>query len=213
MDQPDHQTITQLLLDWSKGDRLAMEQLIPMVYAELHRIAERSLRREAESHTLQPTALVNEAFLKLFDQTRVEWQNRLHFFGVAARLMRRILIDHARKHHASKRCGGAKKIPFDSLLNLSEDQITNTRFDWSDAKYVELLALNDALEELERLDSDKARIVELKYFFGLTVEEIAVALHVSVATVVRQWRAARTFLYHAINKEVLDETDSLETDR
>lgn len=212
MDQPDPQTITQLLLDWSNGQRQALERLLPLVYTELHRIAERSLRREGEGHTLQPTALVNEAFLRLFDQARVEWQNRLHFFGVAANLMRRILIDHARKHHAGKRGGGARKVSIDSLLNLSEEMITNGRFDWSDEKYVELLTLNNALEELEKLDPEKCRIVELKYFFGLTVEEIAVALNVSVATVVRQWRAARAFLYRAINKEVSDGSITLEKD-
>lgn len=212
MDQPDPQTITQLLLDWSKGDRQALESLLPMVYTELHRIAERSLRREGEGHTLQPTALVNEAFLKLFDQTRVEWQNRLHFFGVAANLMRRILIDHARRHHASKRGGGAKKVSVDSLLNLSKEMITEGRFEWSDEKYVELLTLNNALEELEKLDPEKCRIVELKYFFGLTVEETAVALDVSVTTVVRQWRAARAILYRAIKKEVSDGSITLEKD-
>lgn len=212
MDQPDPQTITQLLLDWSNGNRQSLERLLPMVYTELHRIAERSLRREGEGHTLQPTALVNEAFLRLFDQSRVEWQNRLHFFAVAANLMRRILIDHARKHHAGKRGGGARKISIDSLLNLSKEMITDGRLDWSDEKYVELLTINNALEELEKLDPEKCRIVELKYFFGLTVEETAVALDVSVATVVRQWRVARAILYRAINKEVSDGSITLEED-
>lgn len=212
MDQPDPQTITQLLLDWSKGERQALERLIPVVYTELHRIAERSLRREGEGHTLQPTALVNEAFLKLFDQTRVEWQNRLHFFGVAANLMRRILIDHARKHHANKRGGGAKKISIDSLLNLSKEMVTDGRFDWSDEKYVELLTINNALEQLEKLDPQKHSIVALKYFFGFTVEETAAALDVAVATVVRQWRTAKTFLYHEITKEALNGSITLEKD-
>ena len=193
--------VTQLLLAWSSGDAEALDRLIPLVYTELHRIAERSLRREAEGHTLQPTALVNEAFLKLFDQTRVEWQNRLHFFGVAANLMRRILIDHARKHLAGKRGGGVVKVPLESLFNVSESTLATGQLEWSDDKYVELLALNEALEKLEKLDPGKCRVVECRYFFGLTVEETAVALSVSAATVVREWRAARAFLFRALSKK------------
>lgn len=190
--------ITQLLLAWSGGDRQALDRLVPLVYTELHRIAERSLRCEAEGHTLQPTALVNEAFLKLFDQTRVEWQNRLHFFGVAANLMRRILIDHARWHLADKRGGDVVKVPLESLFNIAEDTLPTGRLDWSDDKLVELLSLNEALEQLEKLDPDKCRVVECRYFFGLTVEETAVALDVSAATVVREWRGARAFLHRAL---------------
>ncbi|MGE0885789.1 MAG: sigma-70 family RNA polymerase sigma factor [Blastocatellales bacterium] len=213
MSHVDPRTVTHLLVSWNEGDRGAFDQLIPLVYAELHRIAERSLHQEQEGHTLQPTALVNEAFLKLCDQTRVEWQNRLHFFAVAAKLMRRILLDHARKHHAAKRGGYAKKIPLDSLLNLSEEQITRSGFEWSDEKTLELMALEDALQELEELDPEKCHVVELRYFFGLTVEETADALGVSVPTVVRQWRAARAFLYRSINKqEIHDGETSVETD-
>ena len=190
--------ITQLLLAWSGGNRQALDCLVPLVYTELHRIAERSLRRAAEGHTLQPTALVNEVFLKLFDQTRVEWQNRLHFFGVAANLMRRILIDHARKRLAGKRGGDVVKVPLESLFNVSEDTLATGCLDWSDDKLVELLSLNEALEQLEKLDPDKCRVVECRYFFGLTVEETAVALDVSAATVVREWRGARAFLHRAL---------------
>lgn len=193
--------VTQLLLAWSNGDRQALDRLVPLVNTELHRIAERSLRREADGHTLQPTALVNEAFLKLFDQTRVEWQNRLHFFGVAANLMRRILIDHARKNLAGKRGGDVVKIPLESLFNVSESTLATGQLEWSDDKFVELLALNEALEKLEELDPGKCRVVECRYFFGFSVEETALALGVSAATVVREWRAARAFLYHALAKK------------
>ena len=199
--------ITRFLLAWSDGDRQALERLVPLVYTELHRIAERSLRREGEGHTLQPTALVNEAFLKLFDQTRVEWQNRMHFFGVAANLMRRILIDHARRQLADKRGGDVVKVPLESLFNVSEDTPATGRLDWSDDKLVELLSLNEALEQLEKLDPDKCRVVECRYFFGLTVEETAVALGVSAATVVREWRAARAFLHRALAKQEISHAD------
>lgn len=210
--------LTQLLVAWSNGDKQALDQLIPLVYSELHRIAERSLRREAEGHTLQPTALVNEAFLKLFRQSEVEWQNRLHFYGVAASLMRRILIDHARKSQADKRGGGIVKVPLDSIFNLSESLLSAGTLDWSDEKQVELLALNEALEKLEALDPEKCRVVELRYFFGLTVEETAVALSISTATVVRQWRAARAILYRAIGKKeaayaIGDDPPTLEPDQ
>jgi len=192
--------LTQLLVAWSNGDKQALDQLIPLVYTELHRIAERSLRREAEGHTLQPTALVNEAFLKLIDQTRVEWQNRLHFYSVTARLMRRILIDHTRKHLAGKRGGDVVKVPLESFFNASESTLATGQPEWSDDKFVELLALNEALEKLEELDPDKCRVIECRYFFGLSVEETAVALNVSAATVVREWRAARAFLHRALAK-------------
>ncbi len=209
--------ITQLLLAWSDGDRQALDRLVPLVYTELHRIAARSLRRENEGHTLQPTALVNEAFLKLFDQSRIDWQNRLHFFGVAANLMRRILIDHARRHLADKRGGDVVKVPLESLFNVSEDTLATGRLDWSDDKLVELLSLDEALNKLERLDPDKCRVVECRYFFGLTVEETAAALNVSAATVVREWRGARAFLHRALAKKESshanpNDTATLETD-
>ncbi|MCI0336379.1 MAG: sigma-70 family RNA polymerase sigma factor [Acidobacteria bacterium] len=180
--------ITQLLLAWSDGEREALDKLLPLVYRELKRLAERYLRRERSGHTLQPTALVHEAYLKLIDQKHVRWQNRAHFFGVAAQAMRRILVDHARSFQSEKRGGSETKISFDEGLDLSGERAN------------ELIALDDALKSLAELDPQKSRIVELKYFGGLSLEEIAEALGVSRATVVRQWRLARAWLYSELGK-------------
>lgn len=179
--------MTELLHAWSGGDDQALEKLIPLVYAELHRIAERSLRRMNRGVTLQPTALINEAFIKLIGQDRSQWQNREQFFGVAANLMRRILLDYARKHCAVKRGSGGFKLPLDDSLEISGE------------KAAELIALDDALLSLEKIDPAKSRIVELRYFGGLTVEETAHALDISMTTVGRQWRAARAWLYRELN--------------
>ncbi len=181
------QNVTELLHAWSGGDDQALEKLIPLVYAELHRIAERSLRRMNRGVTLQPTALINEAFIKLIGQDRSQWQNREQFFGVAANLMRRILLDYARKHCAVKRGSGGFKLPLDDSLEISGE------------KAAELIALDDALLSLEKIDPAKSRIVELRYFGGLTVEETAHALDISMTTVGRQWRAARAWLYRELN--------------
>ena len=182
--------VTQLLLKWSNGDREALENLLPLVYKELHQLAARYLRRERSDHTLQATALVHEAYLKLIDQREVRWQNRAHFFGVAAQAMRRILVDHARGHMAAKRGSGGVKISLDD----NEAAIV------SDARAEEMVALDDALNQLSEIDPQKSRIVELRFFGGLSIEETAEVLGVGTATVTRQWRMARAWLYDQVQK-------------
>ena len=181
--------VTQLLLAWREGDESIAERLLPVVYAELHRQAERAMRREGPGHTLQATALVNEAYLRLVDQSRVEWRNRAHFFGVAATVMRRILVDHARARHAAKRGGDVQQ------LTLSE---ADAPVDASDG--VDVLALHEALEHLATLDPVQARLVELRYFTGLTIEETAEALDMSPATVKREWAVARAWLRRELSR-------------
>ncbi len=174
--------ITQLLIDWEKGDQGALEKLMPLVYSELRRLASNYLRRERAEHTLQPTALVNEAYLKLVDQRNAKWQNRAHFFGISAQLMRRILVDHAREHQAVKRGGSQQRISITSVEKLAQEP------------EVDLLALNEALDELARMDPQQSRIVELKFFGGLSIEEIGEVLGISHATVERDWKMARAWL-------------------
>jgi len=175
--------ITQLLIDWGKGDQAALEKLMPLVYSELRRLATNYLRRERGEHTLQPTALVNEAYLKLVDQRNPKWQNRAHFFGISAQLMRRILVDHARQHHAAKRGG------------MGQQRISLTGAEaFAPQPEVDLLALNEALDELGRMDPQQSRIVELKFFGGLSIEEIAEVLGIGHATVERDWKMARAWL-------------------
>jgi RNA polymerase sigma factor (TIGR02999 family) len=175
--------VTQLLVDWSKGDQAALERLMPLVYSELRRLATNYLRRERQGHTLQPTALVNEAYLKLVDQRNAKWQNRAQFFGISAQLMRRILVDHARQHQAAKRGGtDQKRISITSAEKLAQQ----TEFD--------LLALNEALDELTKMDPQQGRIVELKFFGGLSIEETAEVLGIGHATVEREWKTARAWL-------------------
>ena len=178
--------ITELLLAWGRGDRAALDALMPHVYAELRRQAERALRHEPAGHTLQPTALANEAYLRLVDQDRVHWQNRAQFFGVTAQLMRRVLVDHARSRLAAKRGGGARQITLGTA-----DALGAAAPDESD---VDLLALHEALERLGALDPEQARLVELRYFAGLSIEETATMLGVSPATVKREWAVARAWL-------------------
>ena len=175
--------ITQLLVDWEKGDQAAMEKLMPLVYSELRRLATNYLRRERAGHTLQPTALVNEAYLKLVDQRNARWQNRAHFFGIAAQLMRRILVDHARQRKAVKR-GGADQQRLS--ITSAETVIKQPEID--------LLALNEAMDELAQMDPQQGRIVELKFFGGLSIEEIAEVLSIGHATVERDWKMARAWL-------------------
>lgn len=175
--------VTQLLLDWRAGDEIAGERLLPVVYDELRRQAARAMRREGE-HTLQATALVHEAYLRLVDQRRVEWKNRAHFFGIAARVMRRVLVDHARARHAAKRGGGA------TAIALADEG----HADANAPAPLDLLALHDALERLAALDADQARVVELRYFGGLSIEETAEAMGTSPATVKREWAVARAWL-------------------
>ena len=175
--------ITQLLIDWGKGDQAALERLMPLVYSELRRLASNYLRRERIEHTLQPTALVNEAYLKLVDQRDAKWQNRAHFFGISAQLMRRILVDHARQHQALKRGGsGQQRISITSAEKVAKQS------------EVDLLALNEALDELGKMDAQQSRIVELKFFGGLPIEEIAEVLGIGHATVERDWKLARAWL-------------------
>lgn len=182
--------VTQLLLKWSQGDKAAMEELLPMVYRELQKIAHRYLNKERGDHTLQTTALVHEAYLKLIDQTRVQWQNRAHFFGIAAQAMRRILVDNARQRLADKRGAGAEKISID-----------DKEIDISDEKASNLIELDFALKKLAELDPNKSRLVELRYFGGLSLEETAEVLGVSRPTVIRQWRLAKAWLYKEISGE------------
>lgn len=175
--------VTQLLKDWNKGDQSALDKLMPLVYAELRRLANNYLRRERVNHTLQPTALVNEAYMRLVDQRNARWQNRAQFFGVAAQLMRRILVDHARLHQAQKR-GGSDQQRL-SLTNVEHA---------TDKPDIDLLALHEALNELSEVDPQQSRIVELKFFGGLSIEETAEVLGIGHATVERDWKMARAWL-------------------
>ena len=179
--------LTQLLIDWSNGDQSAFDKLMPLIDEELRRLAHRYMSRERAGHTLQTTALVNEAFVRLVNRN-VNWQNRAHFFGIAAQLMRTILVDHARSHACAKRGGGAFKLELDEALVVSQK------------KAAEVIALDDALKELARLDPQQSRIVELRFFGGLTVEETAEVLHLSPATIKREWSTAKAWLYHELSK-------------
>jgi RNA polymerase sigma-70 factor (ECF subfamily) len=181
--------VTQLLVELTEGKTQVLELLLPVVYKELRNLANNYLRRERADHTLQPTALVHEAYLKLVDQKNVQWQNRAHFFGVAANIMRRILVDHARKHKADKRGG-----------EFSKEQLEEALVVVSDEKSVELLALDDALETLAKVDPQKSRIVELRYFGGLSVEETAEVMGISEITVKRHWKMAKAWLYGQISR-------------
>ncbi|HYP28951.1 MAG TPA: sigma-70 family RNA polymerase sigma factor [Blastocatellia bacterium] len=180
--------VTQLLMKWSEGDESALESLLPIIYDNLHRLARSYLRRERPDHTLQATALVNEAYLRLVDQNKIRWQNRAQFFGVAAQLMRRILVDHARAQRADKRGGEGIKLSL-----TAADRIARWR-------NVDLIALDDALKTLAEIDPQQSRIVELKFFGGLTIEETAEILGISHATVERDWSMARAWLRREIKK-------------
>jgi RNA polymerase sigma-70 factor (ECF subfamily) len=175
--------ITQLLIRWSGGDQAALDKLMPLVYSELRRLANNYLRRERQGHTLQPTALVNEAYLRLIDQRTANWQNRAQFYGIAAQLMRRILVDHARQHKAAKRGGSDQQ----RLSITSAERLVRQ-------PEVDLLALHEALEELATLDPQQERIVELRFFGGLSIEETAEVLGIGHATVERDWKMARAWL-------------------
>jgi RNA polymerase sigma factor (TIGR02999 family) len=179
--------ITQLLIAWNQGDQSARDELMPLIYQELRRLARGYLRRERPNHTLQPTALVHEAFLRLVDQDRVNWQNRAHFFGIAARLMRQILINHAEARMAAKRGGSAERVSLSQVDKVAEGQ------------EVDLIALDEALRNLENIDPLQSRIVELRYFSGLTIEEIAEVMNISTATVKREWSTARAWLRRELN--------------
>ena len=181
------QAVTQLLVDWGNGDRQALEKLTPLVYQELKRLAARYLRRERREHTLQSTALVHEAWLRLIDQNHVHWQNRAQFFGIAAEMIRRILIDHARNRQAAKRGDGAIKLSLDEALGAP------------DRRDFDLVALDDALGDLAKLDPKQGKLVELRFFAGLSIEESAEVLGVSPATVKREWAVAKAWLYRELS--------------
>jgi RNA polymerase sigma factor (TIGR02999 family) len=176
------QEITQLLTKWSSGDKAALDELIPLVYPELRRLARAYMRREDTGHTLQTSALINEAYLRLVNQQDVEWQNRAHFYAVAAQVMRHILVDHARKYRYAKRGGGAEHVALDELAVVCDERAT------------ELIALDDALNRLATLDQRKSQIVELRFFGGLTVEETAEVMKLAPITIMREWRAAKAWL-------------------
>ena len=185
-DSPTQRSVTALLTAWSGGDESALRELIPLVHAELRNLARRLMRGERGGHTLQTTALVNEAYVRLVDVTRVRWQDRAHFFAMSARLMRRILVDHARSRAYSKRGGRARHIALDEALVGAE-------------KSADLVALDDALAALAVLDERKSQVVELRFFGGLTVDETAEALHISPETVARDWRFAKTWLMRELS--------------
>ena len=180
-DAPSHD-VTRLLAKWKDGDEAALQQLVPIVHAELRRLAQRQMARERPGHTLQPTALVNEAYLRLVNLKQMQWQDRAHFFAMGARLMRRILVDFARSRGYQKRGGGAQQVSFTQALDVAEGQPTD------------VVALNDALEALADVDERKSRVVELRFFGGLSVEETAEALNVSRETVKRDWKLAKMWL-------------------
>src|SRR5712691_4906228 len=185
------QEVTHLLVAWSNGDRAALDELTPLVYEELHRLAHQHMSRERPDHTLQTSALVNEAYLRLIDQRNVHWQNRAHFFSIASRLMRRILVDHARAHHYAKRGGGALRVSLDEAAFVSQERAS------------ELVALDEALTSLAAIDPRKCQVVELRFFGGMSVEETATALGVSPVTVKRDWSTAKAWLHRAIERGVM----------
>jgi RNA polymerase sigma-70 factor (ECF subfamily) len=187
--EPSPHEMSELLAAWSDGDREALDKLLPLVERELHQLAHRYMSRERPDHTLQTTALVNEAYLKLIEQREVRWQNRAHFFGIAAQVMRRILIDHARGHAYQKRGAGAAHVPLDEAAVLTDERAA------------ELVALDEALNHLATIDERKARVVELRYFGGLSVEEVAEILKVSPDTVTREWRRARAWLRKTVMRD------------
>lgn len=179
--------VTALLIEWSQGDRAALERLLPLIYDECRRIASRQLRREHRQHTLDPTALVHEAYLRLADQRRATWENRAQFYGVVARVMRRILVDYARARAARKRGGGAVLVSLEAAADES-----------GDASVADIVAIDEALERLGAQDPDQVRIIELRFFAGLSVEETASVLNRSPRTIKREWRLAKAWLYREL---------------
>jgi len=189
---PSPHEITQLLIDWNNGSQDALDQLYPLVYEELRRLAHRYMIGERPGHTLQTTAVVHEAYLRLIDQKHVQWQNRAHFFAIAAQMMRRILITHAQRHAYAKRGGGAPMVSLDEAAILSQERAG------------ELLALDEALKRLTTLDQRRSQVVELRFFGGLSNEEIAEVLKISPNTVTRDWNVAKAWLYREMSKEQAD---------
>jgi RNA polymerase sigma factor (TIGR02999 family) len=181
--------LTQLLMDWSNGSQAGLEALTPLVYEELHRLAHHYMNRERPDHTLQTSALVNEAYVRLIDQKHVQCQNRIQFFAIAARLMRHILVDHARSRQYHKRGGGARRVSLDEAMIVFKERTSD------------LIALDDALNGLAVIDPRKCKVVELRFFGGLSVEETADALNISAVTVMRDWSMAKAWLYDAMTNE------------
>ena len=191
MSKHSPEEVTQMLLDWSDGNKEALDRLMPLIYDELRRLARHYMRRERRGHTLQTTALVNEAYMRLIDQRSVQWQNRVHFFSVAARMMRRILIDYARSRQVAKREGELRKVSIDEAATIAHEP---------DAS---LIAIDDALTSLEALDPRKVQVIELRFFGGLTIDETAAALNTSHATIERDWTTARAWLYREVSRSEL----------
>ncbi len=198
--EPARDDVSQLLRAWSDGDQLALERLTPIVYEELHRLARHYMKGERPGHLLQTTALVNEAYMRLVDYKRMQWQNRAHFFAVSAQLMRRILVEHARSHNL-KRGGGVQHISLDETVVVGGNR---------DA---DLVALDDAMNALARLDARKVQVVEMRFFGGLSVEETAAVLKVSPVTVMRDWSTAKAWLYRELRGETDDGLRAVETSR
>ncbi len=194
--EPSLQEVTQLLAAWEQGDQAALDKLLPLVYDELHQMAKRYMSRQDSAHTLQTTALIHEAYLKLVGQPAKHWQNRAHFFGVAAQAMRHILVDYARSHQYAKRGGGATVIELDDALVVSQERAA------------ELVALDDALQELAQVDARKSQVVELRYFGGLSVEETAEVLKISAVTVMRDWSMAKAWLHRELSNSSPETTDA-----
>lgn len=187
MTQDPHE-VTQLLIAWSNGDKAALNRLMPLIYGELRQLARHYMSRERPGHTLQTTALVNEAYVRLIKRKGVHWQNRAHFFAIAAQLMRTILVDHARSHAYAKRGGGIHKIALDDAVVVSQQRAAD------------VVALDDALKQLAEIDPQQSRIVELRFFGGLTIEETAEVLGLSPATIKREWSTAKAWLYHELSQ-------------
>ena len=181
--------VTELLIEWQRGDAAALEKLTPLVYDEIRRIAHGYLKRERNGHTLQTTELVNEAYMRLLRTQRIDWQNRAHFLGVTAQVMRRILIDHARRRRYAKHGGEVRRVSLENAAVMSSQRAT------------ELILLDEALNELAKIDSRKSRVVELRYFGGLSLDETAKVLQISLMTARRDWRAAKAWLYKEVNRK------------
>jgi RNA polymerase sigma-70 factor (ECF subfamily) len=186
--RPPQHEITQLLAEWRDGNQSALDELYPLVYDELHRLARRYMSRERKGHTLQTTALINEAYVRLVDQKNVHWANRSHFFAISAQIMRRILIDHARRHAYAKRGGGAQQVSLEEVAAITPNPSR------------ELVRLDEALKSLAEMDPRRSQVVELRYFGGLSNEEIAGVLNISANTVTRDWNMARAWLYHQLSE-------------
>jgi RNA polymerase sigma-70 factor, ECF subfamily len=185
--KPAQSDVTQLLVAWNEGDQAARDELMSVVYQELHRLAHHYMKRESPGHTLQTSALVNEAFMRLVDQREVRWQNRAHFYGIAAQMMRRILVDYARSRGYAKRGGGAQQISFDEALIVSDE------------RSAEVVGVHEALERLTAIDPRKGQIVEFRFFSGLSIQETAEILNVSPGTVMRDWTLAKAWLRREMN--------------